>query len=120
MIRKSTSPSGRAQPEPPGPSGSRDGSRVTVRVALVNPALPMPGDVRLMNAVAFVIFGIGGLLRFRTDVGESKDLSGSMPDKVRELQARWEKWSATLAKPKWTDPRIDGTNAKTSAAAGDK
>jgi arylsulfatase A-like enzyme len=35
------------------------------------------------------------------DVGESKDLSASMPDKVKALQAKWDAWDATLTKPLW-------------------
>lgn len=36
-----------------------------------------------------------------TDIGETKDLSAQMPDKVRELQTKWNAWNKTLSKPLW-------------------
>jgi arylsulfatase A-like enzyme len=41
------------------------------------------------------------LYRLSNDVGETKDLSASLPDKVQELQSRWDAWTDTLAKPLW-------------------
>ncbi len=38
-----------------------------------------------------------------TDIGESKDLAASQPEKVKELQAMWDKWSAEQAPPSATD-----------------
>jgi arylsulfatase A-like enzyme len=35
------------------------------------------------------------------DIGEKNDLFASMPDKAKELQARWDAWNATLMKPLW-------------------
>jgi arylsulfatase A-like enzyme len=35
------------------------------------------------------------------DVGETKDLAASLPDKAKELQSRWDAWNATLAEPLW-------------------
>jgi arylsulfatase A-like enzyme len=35
------------------------------------------------------------------DVGETKDLAATMPDKVKELQSRWDAWDATLVEPLW-------------------
>jgi len=35
------------------------------------------------------------------DPGETKDLSGSMPEKVTELQAKWDAWNHTLVPPLW-------------------
>lgn len=35
------------------------------------------------------------------DVGETKDLAATMPDKARELQNRWDAWNATLVEPLW-------------------
>ena len=29
-----------------------------------------------------------------TDIGESKDLAATQPAKVKELQAKWDRWSA--------------------------
>ena len=38
-----------------------------------------------------------------TDIGESKDLAASQPEKVKELQAMWDKWSAEQAPPSAPD-----------------
>jgi arylsulfatase A-like enzyme len=34
-----------------------------------------------------------------TDLGETKNLGATKPDKVKELQAKWDAWNATLMKP---------------------
>ena len=39
-----------------------------------------------------------------TDPREAKDLAASMPEKVKELQAKWEAWNATLPPPAWGSP----------------
>ena len=36
-----------------------------------------------------------------TDIGETKDLAATMPEKVKELQAQWDAWNATLVAPLW-------------------
>lgn len=41
------------------------------------------------------------LYNLATDIGEANDLAAKMPEKVTDLQARWDKWDATLAKPLW-------------------
>ena len=38
------------------------------------------------------------------DVSESNDLSGKLPDKVKELERRWANWSAAMGKPQPTVP----------------
>lgn len=40
------------------------------------------------------------------DVGETRDLSQSHPDQVRELEAAWQSWSAELAAPLWGPPQL--------------
>ncbi len=35
------------------------------------------------------------------DIGESNDLAGSEPQKLKECQLLWEEWNQTLAKPLW-------------------
>ena len=55
------------------------------------------------------------LYRLSDDASETNDLAASHPEKVRDLQSQWDRWNATLAKPMWTDSRIDGTNAKLAA-----
>lgn len=39
------------------------------------------------------------LYNLREDIGESKDLAASMPDKVKELQALWQKWNEKNVPP---------------------
>jgi len=41
------------------------------------------------------------LYNLREDIGETKDLANSMPDKMKELQSQWDKWNGTLVKPLW-------------------
>ena len=41
------------------------------------------------------------LYNLAKDIGESNDLAAKMPEKVQELQSRWDQWDATLAKPLW-------------------
>lgn len=42
-----------------------------------------------------------GLYNLKDDLGEATDLSEKHPDKVKELKALWDKWSAEQAKPSW-------------------
>jgi arylsulfatase A-like enzyme len=35
------------------------------------------------------------------DVGETNDLAAAMPDKVKELQAKWDDWNKSNIKPLW-------------------
>lgn len=35
------------------------------------------------------------------DLGESQDLAATMPEKVRELQSKWDAWNTTLVPPLW-------------------
>jgi arylsulfatase A-like enzyme len=41
------------------------------------------------------------LYNLKDDIGEKKDLFASMPEKAKELQAKWDAWNATLIKPLW-------------------
>ena len=68
------------------------------------------GDYKLVryDSNADTLTGAGGqpvssakLYRLSDDIGEAKDLASTMPDKARELEAKWNAWSATLAKPLW-------------------
>jgi len=47
------------------------------------------------TASAYKLYNLG------TDIGEAKDLSEKMPEKVKELEAVWGKWNAELVKPLW-------------------
>ena len=39
------------------------------------------------------------LYNLAADIGETKDLASKQPDKLKELQAKWDAWNATLMKP---------------------
>lgn len=41
------------------------------------------------------------LYNLATDIHEDKDLSAEMPEKAKELQARWDEWNKTNVKPLW-------------------
>jgi arylsulfatase A-like enzyme len=41
------------------------------------------------------------LFNLKDDIGEAHDLSDKEPEKVKELQALWDKWSAEQAAPTW-------------------
>lgn len=41
------------------------------------------------------------LYNLREDIGESKDLAPTMPDKVKELQAVWDAWNTKNTPPLW-------------------
>ena len=58
------------------------------------------GDFKL---VASAVDGVNKVLLYnlKDDIGESKDLAAAMPDKVKELKADWDKWSAEQEKPRW-------------------
>ncbi|MFM9960637.1 MAG: sulfatase-like hydrolase/transferase [Planctomycetaceae bacterium] len=43
------------------------------------------------------------LYNLRDDLGETKDLAASQPDKVRELQQQWDRWNASNIPPGTTD-----------------
>ncbi|CAN5171460.1 hypothetical protein BH11PLA2_BH11PLA2_52600 [soil metagenome] len=52
------------------------------------------------------------LFNLNDDIGETNDLSEKMPEKVRELQADWDKWSAEQAKPLWAPANQKNTTKK--------
>lgn len=41
------------------------------------------------------------LYNLASDIGETQDLSGSLPEKVQELQARWDEWNKANVRPLW-------------------
>jgi arylsulfatase A-like enzyme len=41
------------------------------------------------------------LYNLATDIGETNDLAGARPAELKELQAKWDTWNATLVKPLW-------------------
>ncbi len=59
------------------------------------------------------------LYNLATDIGESKNLAGSQPEKVKELQAKWTKWSIEQAPPSARDAvRGKGAGKKGKKKAG--
>ncbi len=47
------------------------------------------------------------LYNLKDDIGETKDLSAQMPDKVKELQSKWDAWNKTLMRPLWWQGKGD-------------
>ncbi|MFM7181222.1 MAG: sulfatase [Verrucomicrobiales bacterium] len=52
------------------------------------------------------------LFNLKDDIGEAKDLSAAEPEKVKELQSLWNKWSAEQAAPSWTPQKPQKKNAR--------
>lgn len=70
------------------------------------------------------------LYNLASDPHEDRDLAAAMPDKVKELQAKWNAWNASNVKPLWGGQHLDsdgdepgaperkaGKRAKKSASA---
>jgi arylsulfatase A-like enzyme len=60
------------------------------------------------------------LYNLASDIGESKDLFATMPDKAKELQSKWDKWNATLMKPIWGFGKGDSDGDPTAPKAKKK
>jgi arylsulfatase A-like enzyme len=60
------------------------------------------------------------LYNLRTDAGEKNDLSATQPDKMKELQAKWDAWNATLMKPLWGGGNSDNDGPEPGAAKREK
>ena len=48
-----------------------------------------------------------GLYNLAEDIGERHDLSAAEPDKLKELQLKWDQWNASNVKPRWGNPSKD-------------
>lgn len=55
------------------------------------------------------------LYNLADDIHEDKDLSASMPEKVRELQARWDAWNTSNVAPLWGGGAGKGAQPKANA-----
>ena len=53
------------------------------------------------------------------DIGETKDLATDQPEKLKELQSRWDAWNATLVPPLWGSGKA-GRDAAQPGATGKK
>ncbi len=56
------------------------------------------------------------LYNLANDLGETKDLAATMPDKVTELQAKWDAWDAGNVKPLWGGRGSDNDGAEPGTA----
>lgn len=52
------------------------------------------------------------LYNLTTDIGETKDLAAAMPEKVKELQAKWDIWNTGNIKPGWGSAHTDNDGAE--------
>jgi arylsulfatase A-like enzyme len=65
------------------------------------------GDWKLVRPDLATNAGFGKIARepmlfnLARDSGEKTDLAAKHPEKVKDLQARWQKWNAGLVKPAW-------------------
>jgi len=55
------------------------------------------------------------LYNLAADIHEDKDLAATMPDKAKELQAKWDAWNATLVKPLWGGGKSDNDGPEPGA-----
>jgi arylsulfatase A-like enzyme len=84
------------------------------------------GDYKLVryDTNADTLTGAGGqpvsspqLYRLFDDIGESKNLAGSMPDKLNDLQAKWDTWNKGNTNPLWGGGGGEGGKAKKAKKA---
>ncbi|MFA7003289.1 MAG: sulfatase, partial [Verrucomicrobiia bacterium] len=54
------------------------------------------------------------------DIGETKDLAAEQPDKLKELQSKWDAWNATLVPPLWGGGKVGRDDAEPGARAKGK
>jgi len=52
------------------------------------------------------------LYNVTTDLGETKDFAAAMPEKVKELQSKWDEWNAANIKPRWGSSHTDNDGAE--------
>jgi arylsulfatase A-like enzyme len=52
------------------------------------------------------------LVNLSSDRGEQHDLSEQFPDKKRELQGLFDRWTSTMQPPRWEDARWNGDEAR--------
>jgi arylsulfatase A-like enzyme len=56
------------------------------------------------------------LYNLATDIHEDKDLSTEMPEKLRELQARWDEWNRANIQPLWGSGAADNDGPEPGTA----
>ena len=52
------------------------------------------------------------LYNVSTDIGETQDLAAAMPEKVKELQSKWDVWNSANIKPRWGGAHTDNDGAE--------
>ncbi|MEQ2005443.1 MAG: sulfatase-like hydrolase/transferase [Limisphaerales bacterium] len=57
------------------------------------------------------------LYNLREDIGETKDLAAAQPDKVKELQGKWDEWNKANVKPLWGGGKADNDGPEPGAPA---
>ncbi len=57
------------------------------------------------------------LYNLKDDIGESKDLANTMPDKLNELQAKWDAWDKSNVAPLWGGGGGEGGEGKKARKA---
>jgi arylsulfatase A-like enzyme len=55
------------------------------------------------------------LYNLASDIHEDKDLAATMPDKAKELQAKWDEWNKANVKPLWGGGNSDSDGAEPGA-----
>lgn len=51
------------------------------------------------------------LYNLATDIGETKDLAAAQPEKVKELQSKWDAWNKDNIKPAWGSQHTENDGA---------
>ena len=52
------------------------------------------------------------LYNLATDIGETNDLAAARPEKVKELQSKWDVWNAANIRPRWGSAHTDNDGAE--------
>jgi arylsulfatase A-like enzyme len=60
------------------------------------------------------------LYNLAKDIGETNDLAAAMPEKVKELQAKWDKWNESNVAPLWGGGKSDSDGAEPGKPAAKK
>jgi len=60
------------------------------------------------------------LYNLKDDLGETKDLAASQPEKVQELQSMWDAWNKSNVAPLWGGGESDSDGDEPGAASGKK
>jgi arylsulfatase len=68
------------------------------------------GDWKLVS-----MGGPAELYNLRSDIGESKDLSGVEKGRVQSMSAAWEAWEKNNLPPMWTPTPLPGQKKKKKA-----